>query len=192
MASIGTPWVMGYHPTTGKADSWNVTRPTNAEDAEVYGVETGLNWEFYPAWNFGINYTWTETEITDSKLGNPPLNDTPEHMVNASLKWQADDNIQLWARGEYRSERARYTKTYANLTKDEKAIYNALGDYKKYALLHVGSNFTVNDHWDVGVALYNVFDKDFTDYELIDGSYYNRHSNTQEGRRVQLSTTFKF
>ena len=50
MASIGTPWVMGYHPTTGKADSWNVTRPTNAEDAEVYGVETGLNWEFYPAW----------------------------------------------------------------------------------------------------------------------------------------------
>ena len=95
MASIGTPWVMGYHPTTGKADSWNVTRPTNAEDAEVYGVETGLNWEFYPAWNFGINYTWTETEITDSKLGNPPLNDTPEHMVNASLKWQADDNIQL-------------------------------------------------------------------------------------------------
>ena len=54
-----------------------------------------------------------------------------------------------------------------------------------------GSNFTVNDNWDIGVALYNVFDKDFTDYELIDGSY-NRHSNTQEGRRVQLSTTFKF
>lgn len=193
MASIGTPWVMGYHPTTGKADSWNVTRPTNAEDAEVYGVETGLNWEFYPAWNFGINYTWTETEITDSKLGNPPLNDTPEHMVNASLKWQADDNIQLWARGEYRSERARYTKTYANLTKDEKAIYNALGDYKEYALLHVGSNFTVNDHWDVGVALYNVFDKNFTDYEKIaDIGWYNHYSNTQEGRRVQLSTTFKF
>ena len=193
MASIGTPWVMGYHPTTGKADSWKVIRPTNAEDAEIYGIETGLNWEFYPAWQLGINYTWTETEIQDAKLGNPPLNDTPEHILNASLKWQADDNIQLWARGEYRSERARYTKAYANLTNDEKTIFNALGDYKAYALLHLGSNFVVNDHWDVGVALYNVFDKNFTDYEQVeDIGWYNRYSNTQEGRRIQLSTTFKF
>lgn len=195
MASIGTPWVMDYYTSKGKIrpDSWNVARPTNAEDAEVYGIETGLNWEFLPSWKFGINYTWTETEIKDSKLGNPPLNDTPEHMVNASLKWQADDNIQLWARGEYRSERARYTKTYANMTDDEKAIYNALGDYKAYALLHVGSNFIVNDNWDVGVALYNVFDKNFIDYEQVGNiGPYNRYSNTQEGRRVQLSTTFKF
>lgn len=195
MASIGTPWVMDYYTSKGKIrpDSWNVARPTNAEDAEVYGIETGLNWEFLPSWKFGINYTWTETEIKDSKLGNPPLNDTPEHMVNASLKWQADDNIQLWARGEYRSERARYTKTYANMTDDEKAIYNALGDYKAYALFHVGSNFIVNDNWDVGVALYNVFDKNFIDYEQVGNiGPYNRYSNTQEGRRVQLSTTFKF
>ncbi len=49
------------------------------------GIETGFNWEFIPAWKFGLNYTWTETEIKDSKLGNPPLNDTPEHIVNASL-----------------------------------------------------------------------------------------------------------
>jgi len=42
------------------------------------------------------------------------------------------------------------------------------------------------------VALYNVFDKDFNDYEKIGTGYYNRYSNTQEGRRVQLSTTFKF
>lgn len=193
MASIGTPWVMDYNPANGRPDSWNVARPTNAEDAEVYGIETGLNWEFMPAWKFGINYTWTETEIKDSKLGNPSLNDTPKHIVNASLKWQADDNIQLWARGEYRSERARYTKTYANMTNDEKAIYNALGDYKAYALLHVGSNFIVNDNWDIGVALYNVFDKNFTDYQQVENiGWYNQYSNTQEGRRVQLSTTFKF
>jgi outer membrane receptor for ferrienterochelin and colicins len=101
---------------------WNVTRPTNAEKAEIYGVETGFNWEFVPDWKFGINYTWTNTEIKDKSIGNPPLNDTPEHIANASLKWQADDNIQLWARGEYRSERARYLKTYQNMSTAKKCL----------------------------------------------------------------------
>ena len=192
MATVGTSWVMGYHPTNGRPDSWNVVRPTNAEKAEVYGIETGFNWEFAPTWKLGVNYTWTETEIKDSTLGNPPLNDTPEHIVNTSLKWQASDHLNLWARGEYRSERARFTSTYDNLTAENQKVYDDLGDFKGYALLHLGSNFNVNDNWDIGVALYNVFDKNFNDYELVDGSYYNRYSNTQEGRRVQLSTTFKF
>ena len=192
MASIGTPWVMDYNPSNGQADSWNVTRPINAEEAEVYGIETGLNWSFAENWKLGLNYTWTQTEIKDKQLNNPVLNDTPEHIANASLKWQVADFANLWARGEYRSERARFTSNYENLTAANQAVYDALGDYKGYTLLHIGSNFNVNDHWDIGVALYNVLDKDFNDYEKVGLSYYNRYSNTQEGRRLQLSTTFKF
>jgi len=94
--------------------------------------------------------------------------------------------------GEYRSERARYLKTYQNMSTAEKNAYDALGDYKEYALLHVGSNFNITPNWNLGVALYNVFDKNFNDYERVGTSYYNRYSNTQEGRRVQLSTTFSF
>ncbi|MCH7337738.1 TonB-dependent receptor [Acinetobacter sp. NIPH 2699] len=190
MISVGTPWIMSDN--RGTPDSWNVTRPTNAEKAEIYGIETGLNWEFAADWKLGLNYTWTETEIDDATLGNPPLNDTPEHIVNAIVKWQASDNAQLWARAEYRSDRARYLKTYDNLTTAEKQVYDELGDYKAYTLFHMGSNFNITNNWDVGVALYNVFDKNFTDYVKLENSYYNRYSNTQEGRRVQLSTTFKF
>lgn len=190
MASVGTPWLMQSVDTGSRA--WSVRRPINAQKAEIYGVETGLNWEFVPNWKLGLNYTWTETEIQDKALGNPPLNDTPKHIVNTSLKWQADDRIQLWARGEYRSERARYTSTYDNLTATEKGVYDALGDYKAYALMHVGSNFNINDKVDIGVGLYNVFDKNFVDYQNVGSLYYNRYRNTQEGRRVQLSTTFKF
>jgi outer membrane receptor for ferrienterochelin and colicins len=58
--------------------------------------------------------------------------------------------------------------------------------------MHVGSNFSVNEKVDIGVGLYNVFDKNFVDYQKVGGDYYNRYKNTQEGRRVQLSTTFKF
>lgn len=190
MASVGTPWVMDYNK--GEADEWKVIRPTNAEKATVYGVETGINWTFAEDWKLGLNYTWTDTEIDDAKLGNPPLSDTPEHIANAILKWQTADNAQLWAKAEYRSERARYLKTYANLNDAEKKAQDQLGDFKAYTLFHLGSNLNITDHWDVGVALYNVFDKNFTEYELIDKKPYNRFSNTQEGRRVQLSTTFKF
>ncbi|MFH4157434.1 TonB-dependent receptor domain-containing protein [Acinetobacter bereziniae] len=190
MASIGTPWLMQSGDTGSRA--WSVRRPINAQKADIYGIETGLNWEFVPTWKLGLNYTWTETEIQDKALGNPPLNDTPKHIVNASMKWQADDKIQLWARGEYRSERARYTSSYNNLTATEKGIYDALGDFKAYALMHVGSNFNVNEKLDIGVGLYNVFDKNFIDYQKVGSLYYNQYSNTQEGRRVQLSTTFKF
>ncbi|MEC8125504.1 MAG: TonB-dependent receptor [Pseudomonadota bacterium] len=190
MASIGTPWLMQSGDTGSR--TWSVRRPINAQKADIYGIETGLNWEFVPTWKLGLNYTWTETEIQDKALGNPPLNDTPKHIVNASMKWQADDKIQLWARGEYRSERARYTSSYNNLTATEKGVYDALGDFKAYALMHVGSNFNVNEKLDIGVGLYNVFDKNFIDYQKVGSFYYNQYSNTQEGRRVQLSTTFKF
>jgi outer membrane receptor for ferrienterochelin and colicins len=78
------------------------------------------------------------------------------------------------------------------MTTAEKNVYNTLGDFKAYGLLHIGSNFAVNDNVDVGVALYNVLDKNFIDFEKVGSSYYNSYSNTQEGRRVQLSTTFKF
>lgn len=52
----------------------------------------------------------------------------------------------------------------------------------------------MNDNIEVGVALYNIFDVNFVDYQYVstEDAYYNRYKNTQEGRRVQLSTTFKF
>ena len=168
------------------------------ETFESLGVEvvaeTNANWDLNDDLRLSANYTWTETKIQDSKLGNPKLTDTPEHIFNASLKWQAADDIQLWLRGEYRSERARYTKTYANLTAAEREIFDNFGDYKAYSLLHVGSNFAVNENVDIGIAFYNIFDTDFMSYELVPNTttYTNRYSNSQEGRRVQLSTTFKF
>lgn len=202
MESIGTPWTMSQYMSRGKLtnDSWRITRPTNADEAVVYGVETGFNWSFANDWKIALNYTWTETELKDAAKGNPSFNDTPKHMANATVKWQADDKIQLWARGEYRSERDRYPGVNeVNFDETQKPVYDALGDFKGYTLFHIGSSFSINNNWDVGVAMYNVFDKNFTDYHVIDTpdatnttATVNSFSNTQEGRRLQLSTTFKF
>nr|WP_278357290.1 TonB-dependent receptor [Acinetobacter lwoffii] len=191
MASVGTPWLMQSGDTGTRG--WNVARPVNAQKAEMYGIETGFNWDFAPDWKLNANYTWTETEIKDSELGNPSFTDTPKHIANATLRWQAADQLQLWARGEYRSERDRYPgQVYDNLSATNQEVFNTLGDFKGYALMHLGTNYTVNDNWDLGVALYNIFDKDFNKYVSIADGAYNEYVNTQEGRRVQLSTTFKF
>ena len=87
------------------------------------------------------------------------------------------------------SEKSGYAK---DLDEGDKAVYDKMGDFKGYSLFHLGSNFNINNNWDVGVALYNIFDKDFTEYNFVGSNAYNYHRNTQEGRRVQLSTTFKF
>ncbi len=93
-------------------------------------------------------YTWTETEIKDSSLGNPVLNDTPEHIVNASLKWQAVVSTKSY--GRVRSIEVNVTfppQPMTIVTAANQQVYDALGDYKEYALLHVGSNFNVTPNW---------------------------------------------
>lgn len=187
----GTEW------SIQPGDGWTISRNINAEEVEVYGIEFGSKWSVTDNVSLSANYTWTQSEITKGKDKGLQLNDTPEHLVNASINWQVADNVNLWTRGEYRSERSRYLGQ-ANLTGNNKIIQDALGDYKGYSLLHMGANFNVTPNWDLGIALYNIFDKDFTDYEYIPtitgntSKYQNRYNNTQEGRRVQVSTTFKF
>ena len=110
--------------------------------------------------------------------------DNAEHMANLLVNYQPADNASLWLRGEYRSSQIR----------EDGNVKNTLGDYKGYTQWHLGTNYIVNDNIEVGVALYNIFDVNFVDYQYVstEDAYYNRYKNTQEGRRVQLSTTFKF
>ena len=98
----GTNWAI----QTG--DSWNISRNINAEEVELYGVELGSQWQVTDAIKLGANYTWTQSEITKGNDKGLQLNDTPEHIVNASINWKVADNASLWARGEYRSEKSRY------------------------------------------------------------------------------------
>lgn len=185
----GTNWAIQ------PSDAWTVSRNINAEEVELYGVEFGTQWQVTDAVKLAANYTWTQSEITKGTKRGLQFNDTPEHMANASINWKVADNASLWARGEYRSEKSRYLGE-SPLTGDKKVIQDALGDYKAYGLFHIGSNYSLNDHWEFGLALYNVFDKDFNKYNYLPVSgrnkYFNNYSNTQEGRRIQLSTTFNF
>lgn len=176
---------------------WEAAAPTfsravNVDEAVTRGVEVAGRWQFAPAWSLSANYTYTETEQKSGANDGWPLNSTPEHMLNTRLDWQATDRLSAWLRGEYRSERLRRTEATRNFA------YEAFGDYKAYSLFHLGGSYRVSDNLDVSAAVYNLFDKDFIDYQPYtsnaagDIAFGNEYNNNQERRRLWLSATYSF
>lgn len=176
-------WGIDWNTATNRTLA--LARPYNSEEAESHGIELAAGYQVNDQWKVSGNYTWTKGELTDA-LGNKTEDaDNAEHIANLLVNYTPADNMSLWVRGEYRSSQIR--------TAGE--VKDTLGDYEGYTQWHLGTNYTVNNNVDIGVALYNIFDKNFVDYQYVGGSidaYHNRYTNTQEGRRVQLSTTFKF
>lgn len=174
----------GVDWNTASNRNLTLVRPYNSSEAESHGVEAAASYQVNDQWKIAGNYTWTQGEKINENGLKVDDNDNAEHIANLLVNYRPADNSTLWLRGEYRSKQ----------TRDEGDVRNTLGDYKGFTQWHIGTNYSVNDNLDLGLAIYNVFDKNFVDYEYvaIPDAYYNNYTNTQEGRRVQLSTTFKF
>lgn len=93
---------MVEHVTRGSYQTYDdcrITKPVNAFDADLFGVELGWQRDFgflHPSLKclgFYGNYTYTHSNVTKSVFGNKDeqaLPGSPEHMANASLyfdKW---------------------------------------------------------------------------------------------------------
>lgn len=168
----------------------------NVDEAVTRGIEFSSVVPFGPMLSLAANYTFTESEQQSGENQGMPLTNTPKHMVNGSLRAEVTDRLGGWLRGEYRSKRARQTSVGTNLA------YEALGDYRPYALFHLGGGFQVIRGVTVNATIYNLLNKDFLEYAAYQGnpttqnptgiqytSLYNTH---QEGRRLWLATTIDF
>jgi outer membrane receptor for ferrienterochelin and colicins len=156
----------------------------NVDEAETQGLEASARWRFADDWTLSANYTWTESEQKSGEAKGLPLTDTPEHMINASLRWAATDRLDLWVRGEYRSERFRGLG----------AARDAWGDYDAYGLFHLGGSYQVNERVTVNATIYNLLDQDFVRL-LPYGSpvaWTPQYANNQEPRRLWLSVRADF
>ncbi|MGH7019937.1 MAG: TonB-dependent receptor domain-containing protein [Brevundimonas sp.] len=169
------------------------SQTVNIDEAETQGFEASFRWNLAEAWSVTGNYTYTDTEIKSGDSAGLPLSDTPKHILNSSLRWNATDRLNLWLRGEYRSERYRSEDTA--LTR-AKATW---GDYKAYEVFHLGGSYKVNDAVTINGAVYNLFDKDFVSYgsyvsNVNTGAiaYTNLYANNQEPRRLWVSVTTTF
>ncbi|WP_402720816.1 TonB-dependent receptor domain-containing protein [Janthinobacterium rivuli] len=166
----------------------------NVDEAVTRGVELNTRFPLGKTLSASANYTYTESEQKSGSNAGKPLSDTPKHAVNARLSWDISREWNGWLRAEYRSERFRDPGTSAS-TRAAKA---ALGDYKGYTMLHLGTSYQLNKRVTLNAAVYNLLNKDFIDYQPYRGSsaptltYANRYVNSLDGRRLWLSATVDF
>ena len=156
----------------------------NVDEAVTQGLEATARYRFNDAWTLNGSYTYTDSEQETGSAKGSPLTDTPEHMLNAQLRWKATDSLQAWVRGEYRSERWR----------EDRGIAAEIGDLKAYSLFHIGGSYDVNDRVTINAAVYNVLNKDFVRLAPYGSpvSYAAEYANNQEPRRLWLSVNTTF
>jgi len=168
----------------------------NVDEAVTRGVETSAHVPLGRMLSLAANYTYTHSEQRSGVNAGLPLMNTPAHMLNSSLRAQASPRLGGWLRGEYRSSRARRTRAAAN------PAYDALGDYKAYALAHLGGSYAVGRGVTLSATIYNLLNTDFLEYAAYQDTptaanpsgvmYTNVYNNHQEGRRLWLSTSIEF
>ena len=163
----------------------------NVDEAITQGVELSTAYQFNPDWRLNANYTYTDSEQKSGDNKGEPLTDTPEHSVNATLRWQATDKLDAWLSAEYRSERYRSRTAPPG---PPVPLFDDLGDFKAYSLFSLGGNYAVTDQLNLSATIDNLFDKDFVDYRAYgDGtSFGNVYANSEEGRRLWLSARYEF
>lgn len=187
----------------------------NVDNAVTQGVEMAAQWYFTDDWSIKGNYTYTDSEQKSGKNKGAQLTNTPRHLANTSLNWEASDKLKLWLNAEYRGERSRFTSKYANLSdggkySTDQSIYNTLGSKTKaFTLFHLGGSYQATDALALNATIYNLLNKDFVKGKayntynkgVINGVAYGTdysHSgrsttgSIEEGRRLWMSATYQF
>ena len=158
----------------------------NIDEAVTRGAEVAGRYVLNDAWTVSANYTYTDSEQKSGPAAGQPLVNTPEHMLNGSVRWRATDQLNAWVRTEVRSDRYRGAG----------AAQTALGDYKGYALFHLGGSYQVADNVRINATIYNLFDQDFLDYlPYASGAttaYAGAYAIQQEPRRLWVSVNVDF
>ena len=145
----------------------NATYAINVDEATTYGLELSSRVQIAKDWGLKLGYTWTGSEVIENGVKNGQLANTARHVANAQLSWDPSDKWSLWLRGEYRGKSPRFSGDPARLTGNNLAIYQAVGDIKAHALFHLGGAYKLSKNVTLNANIYNLFDKDFREYRLV-------------------------
>ncbi|MBN8605831.1 MAG: TonB-dependent receptor [Caulobacterales bacterium] len=185
-------YLAGNYSTAGCVDVgyWplRVTfgQSVNIDEAETHGAEFSLSYDFLEDWQISSTYTYTSSEQKSGANAGAPLTNTPEHALNVNLRWNVTDDVNLWLRGQYQSERYRSTA----------AERNAVGNYAEYTVFHLGGSYDIAENVRIGATIYNLLDEDFVSYlpygNPANPSYAAEYAINQEPRRLWISLGVEF
>lgn len=176
----------------------------NIDEAVTQGVEAAATFPIMRDLSLQLNYTYTDSEQKSGNNQGMRLTNVPRHMANSRLNWNATEELNLWFKAEYRSDSDRFSSSYDNLTAQNKALYDTVGNLKGYTVFHLGGAYKVSQNVTLNAGIYNLFDKDFLNYQSYDyngttyyASKYSQSSSStsgvmQEGRRYWISANITF
>ena len=144
----------------------------NVDKAQMRGVETTIDWTITQGLDLSSSYTYTHTKQKSGAFKGEPLNKMPKHMFNSTLDLEITDNLNSWARVNYRGK----TTDYQSRTRMAKGT-------PAYTFVDFGGNYTVNKNLSLMAGIYNVFDKEI-DYDTF--------NTVLDGRRYTLGATVSF
>ncbi|MEG1856513.1 MAG: TonB-dependent receptor, partial [Acinetobacter sp.] len=150
------------------------TKNFNADEAEIYGLETSLKYQIIPEWDVKAAYTFTESEITKGANKGYALESTAKHLFNLTSTWHINETFDIWLQHEYQSGRPRYLE---NPTGGATAIKQETDNkFSAYNLFNLGTSYQLNDNIRINAAANNLLDKDFTEYL----NYYDLNGDLQQ------------
>jgi len=145
----------------------------NVDKANMRGIEATLTWQLHPQVRLASNYTFTRSEQKSGQFKGQPLNKMPRHMFNATLDYDLGEDLDLWARWNFRGK----TSEYLSRTSMAKGT-------PSFAFVDLGARYQLSRNVSLGVAVYNVFDKQVTN-ETGFGAVY-------DGRRYWANASVTF
>ncbi|MEG1734345.1 MAG: TonB-dependent receptor, partial [Comamonas sp.] len=171
----------------------------NVDKAKTKGLELSTRAQLNKQWAVRAGYTFTDSEVIEGGVRNGQLANTARHIGSAQLDWTPHSQWRLWLRGELRGKSPRFSGSYANLSNANKAVFDAVGDIKSYQLFHLGGSYQVNKNLSINANIFNLFNKDFRKYSLVNvngtptwvNSYFQGGSSvsgvTQAGRTFWIT-----
>src|SRR5690606_19231086 len=181
---VGPGWAeLGYTTFSQK---------TNVDKATTQGIELAGRWQIINSLALSGNYTYTDSEQKSGNNKGLPLVNTPEHMANATLSWDATSKLNLSLITEARDELFRGTATTTGPQPETVELY-----YKSYVLNHLGASYKFDESLSFNARVNNVFDKDVsTRLCEPDGSgswtCSNDYNVAEAGRSYWLSANYRF
>ncbi|NJL27027.1 MAG: TonB-dependent receptor, partial [Thermoanaerobaculia bacterium] len=143
---------------------------TNFGQVDTQGLDLGLNVYFTPQWRVDFSYSWFDFDIKseDPGLQNVLLPNSPENKLNLGVsyvgdRWDAGLSYRwvddfLWFVGPFQ------------------------GTVKSYSTVDLVANYTINDHWSVGVNIANA----------LDDEHWESFGGDLLGRRALGNVTFRW
>ncbi|AYF02190.1 TonB-dependent receptor [Paracoccus yeei] len=129
-----------------------ISQYVNRDRAELNGIEATVDFA-WRAVDVSFNYTYADSKITSGEDKGAAFNNSPLHVANLALDWQASEALSLWTNLQYRSS-----------TTDSGSNF-----IREHAIIDLGLDYEFNQNVMGSLAVYNIDDQTFGNTGYNDG-----------------------